>query len=69
MLLARGAALCESRLRGKTANPATAAKRGAWGDLTLRLQRGETVQAQAKRGCPTFAKATVDGGRGGDRGK
>ena len=35
----------------------------------MRLQRGETVQAQAKRGCPTFAKATVDGGRGGDRGK
>ena len=31
LLLARGAALCESRLRGKTANPATAAKRGAGG--------------------------------------
>ena len=27
------------------------------------------MRAQAKRGCPTFAKATVDGGRGGDRDK
>ena len=63
-----GAAVCESGLRGKTANPATAAKRGrtnpataadwgAGGDLALRGNAGKAQQAQAKRGWDGAGRA------------
>ena len=62
LLLARGAALCESRLRGKTANPATAAKRGkgAMGDRGF-----ASSEARVNRAGPSEARM---GGRG-NRGK
>ena len=51
VVAARGAALCESRLRGKTANPATAAKRGAWG----------TWRCVCNAGKPCGPKRSADG--------
>ena len=52
LLLARGAALCESRLRGKTANPATAAKRGLGGTWRCVCNAGKPCRPKRSADAP-----------------